>query len=170
MRRRAWLAGILFLVLAAGCGEPPPPTALQVGSHRISVVMPRGWEHLNYGGEHQLRRGFDRISLADMGQIGGGIDVAVDVALGDLREDGRREEASRNYRLVDGRKSVTVDTWDRVSHEYRERYLIVLDSRSLLVVHTMQGQFETMAEAFDGLAASLAFADTLAGNGAVGER
>ena len=170
MIRRHGIIGGLLLVLVTGCGDQPQPTPLQVGTHRISVVLPEGWEHLDYGDEHQLRREFARISLVDMGRSGGDIEVGADRALRNLREDERREEATREYRRIDGREAVTVDTWDRVSHEHRKRFLIVVNDRSLLVLHTPQGQFETMAETFAGLAASLAFVDTLPGAAAVGER
>ncbi len=62
---------------------------------------------------------------------------------------------------VSGRGARMIDTWDHVSHQYRKRYLFVLNQKKLLVLYTMQGRFELMEPAFTEMANSLAIVDTL---------
>jgi hypothetical protein len=172
MSPRPWILVYLSLVLALapGCGqEAPRPAELQVGPHRISVLLPDGWEHIDYGDTHQLRRELARISVEDLGWLDGDIDTAADSALVLLREDERRGEASRHHWQIDGRDAVTVDTWDRLSHEYRKRFVFVNNERSLLAISMMPGQLEAMEEAFDTLTASLSFVDSLVAPGRAGE-
>lgn len=164
MIRRSWILCGLAAVLAVaqGCSdEPPPATELQVGAHRIAVVIPDGWEHLDYGDTHQLRRELARIAIEDLGSLDDDIDTAADSALVLLREQERRHEASRSHWQVDGREAVTIDTWDWLSHDFRKRFVFVANARSLLAISMVGGQFETMAEAFAAVTGSLAFVDSL---------
>ena len=159
MRRAVWFL-FMALSLMAACDQPEP-TRLQVGAHAVSLVIPPDWEHFNYGEQHLFRKDFERISIEDLGTLGSDIDRAVERALVQLREDGRRETASRDSFQVSGRQARMIDTWDHVSHQYRKRYVFVMNERSLLALYMMQGQFELMDSAFEGLKVSLAFTDTL---------
>lgn len=146
--------------LVAACGQPEP-TPLQVGPHEISLVFPSDWEHFDYGEKHLFRKDFERISLEDMGRLGWDIDLAIKQALKNLREDDRREIASRDSLLIDGREARALATWDLVSHQYPKHFLFVMNERSLLALHTAQGRLELMDSVFEGLRNSLAFVDTL---------
>ncbi len=160
MMRRAGILILLPVLLLTGCGEPEP-TALQVGAHDIVVVFPADWEHFNFGEQHQWRRDFQRIAIQDYDNLGR-LDLAIERAMVKLAEDGRREVASRDTLQVSGREARMIDTWDHVSHEYRKRYLFVINQRKLLVLYTMQGRFEVVEPAFTAMANSLAFVDTTA--------
>ncbi len=163
MRRAAWL-GLFLVILLSGC-EEPEPIPLQVGAHDITVNVPADWEHFDYGQQHQWRQDFQRIAIQDYDGLGTRIDLAIDRAMVKLREDGRREVASRDTLQISGRDARMIDTWDHVSHQYRRRYLFVLNQDKLLVLYTMQGQFELMEPAFTDLANSLAFVDTTGAGG-----
>ncbi len=134
---------------------------MRIGDHAITVLFPQDWEHVDYGEKHQFRQDLNRISLEDMGFLGRDIDKAIEYALVKFREDGRRETASRDTLQITGRDARIIDTWDHLSHQYRKRYLFVINDKSLLVIYTMQGRFEMMEPAFTELTASLAFVDSL---------
>ena len=159
--RRVYCLVLFAILLMAACDKPEPPTPLQVGDHSIALDFPPDWEHINFGDKHQFRHDQERISLEDMGHRGRDLERAIERAMVILREDGRREEASREILIISGRGAMVVDTWDHVSHQYRKRYLFVLNDRSLLVVYTMSGQFENMEPAFNELTASIAFVDSV---------
>lgn len=154
------------LVMLAACDKPDPPVELQVGAQKIFVVIPKDWEHFDYGDRHHIRKGFDRIVIEDLSQSGRDLEKAAERALVQLREDERRETAMSTEFLLDGRDALAIDTWDILSHEDRKSYVFVEDWGDLLVIYMMQGQFETMAEAFDEIITSFAFVDSLAVTGA----
>lgn len=157
--RCAALLWLFLVILVTGCGEPEP-TSFQVGAHDITLNVPGDWEHFDFGQQHQWRQDFQRIAIQDYDGLGSYIDLALERAMVKLREDGRREVASRDTLQISGRDARMIDTWDHVSHQYRRRYLFVLNQDKLLVLYTMQGQFELMESAFTELANSLAFVDT----------
>ena len=80
-----------------------------------------------------------------------------EAALVDLGHDQRRSVAERRPVLIDDRDGMWVDTWDRLSHDYRQRFLFVVSEGHLLVVHTDLGALSEMEEALDALAGSLVF-------------
>jgi len=156
---------ILFvLTLLAACDQPEP-VELQVGTHVITILFPADWEHVDFGQRHQFRKDFERISIEDLGPMGKNLDKAAERAMVQMGEDGRREVASRSRIQIDGRDAVEIDTWDHISHQYRKRYVFVMDERKILAITMMQGKFETMEATFDGLLASIAFVDSLDGVG-----
>jgi hypothetical protein len=143
----------LILVLSGGCAqEPPHPVELQVGEQRISVVVPEGWEHLDYGDRHQLRQGFASISIEEAGG-------APDKALRRLGENEQRDIAARTPLQIGNHEGLIVDTWDRLSHQHRKRFCFVQGKGPLLVIYMMQGKFETVQPDFDALIASIALVD-----------
>lgn len=160
MSRRPCLPGLALALLAA-CGGQPDATHLQVGAHSIVVTVPDGWEHLDYGSTHQLRRGLSRITIADMDSLGDDVKWAARRALATLGEVERRDEASRREFQITGRDAIEIDTWDRMSHQYRKRFVFVNDQERYLAVYTQLGKFEAMETAFDSLVTSIAFTDSL---------
>jgi len=158
MRRVCCL--FLFATLLVTACDKPEPVPLQVGAHAISIAFPPDWEHLDFGDKHQFRNKRARISVEDFGFLGKNLDKAIERAMVMTREDGRREVASRDSLEITGRDARVIDTWDHLSHQYRKRYLFVINEKSLLVVSTMQGRFESMEKTFNELTASLAFVDS----------
>lgn len=160
MRRATCLALVALLFLSA-CGQKQEASSFQVGGQRVALVVPEDWEHFDYGEQHQWRRDFERITIMDLGSKGSYLDLATERALEELGENQRRETASLDTLTIGGRLGYLIDTWETVSHQYRKRYLFVLNERSLLALYTMQGRFENMAETFDMMATSLAFIDSV---------
>ena len=153
---------LLILAIAAGCAkEEIRPVELLVGEHRISVVLPEEWEHVDYGDRHQLRKDLARIMLADLGWPEDAVEGPVEVGLHRLKERERREVAAQQRVSVSGHEAVIVDTWDRISHQYRKRFFFLKADTSLLAVYTMRGEIEITEPAFDTLVASFAFVDSL---------
>jgi hypothetical protein len=161
MRHFLWTPLVALALIGACDRSQPPPRTLQVGSHSIQVTIPDGWEHLDYGDKHQLRRGQHRISIEEMDSLGPTLESGSKRALVELREAERRDVASRRFFEVGGRSAVTIDTWDHLSHQWRKRFVFVDDGGRYLAMYTMLGQFETMETAFDSLVTSLAFTDSL---------
>ena len=59
------------------------------------------------------------------------------LALGDVDDQQRREVAARRPASVDGRDTVVLDTWDRMSHERRSRVALILDDGYLLALASL---------------------------------
>ena len=57
----------LAAISCAGCSRPATPQRLEVGHHRIRLVPPPGWEHLDHGREQIFRNGEMQLLLADLG-------------------------------------------------------------------------------------------------------
>lgn len=74
-----------------------------------------------------------------------------------LGHDDRYDIALREARAIDGNEALLIDTWDRLSHDFRKRYLFVLNEGNLLVARMESGRFPDMEPAFDALVASLRF-------------
>ncbi len=87
------------------------------------------------------------------------VDDVMESSLKELGEDTRRDVASRRHLDIQGRDVLVVDTWDRLNHDYRKRYVLTINGGYLLVIQTASGSFEDMDSEFDGLVATLAFRD-----------
>lgn len=66
----------LIALLAVACSaepaalvEPSAPIEARVGVHALTLVAPRGFEHLDHGREHRFDAGTRQISLADLGPV-----------------------------------------------------------------------------------------------------
>jgi hypothetical protein len=158
---RLMLSVLSITVLVTACSREPQPVELQVGEHRISVVVPEGWEHIDYGERHQLHRELERISIEAFPRPNGDLDANVDIRLVELKEDRRRDTATRERFDLAGHEALTVDTWDKLSHQYRKRFVFVAVDNSLMAIHTMQGRFEDLVADFDALISSFTVVDTL---------
>lgn len=150
---RRWLIA-LTIFLVAGCGtDTSDRVDLRVGEHSISVAIPDGWEHLDYGEHHLLRKELAAIAIRE---IGGGPDSGP----GRLGENEQRDVASRTEIQVGGRNAVVIDTWDRLSHQWRKRFCFFRAGEPLIAIFTMHGEFEAMEPAFEALLASVVIADS----------
>lgn len=159
------LALVLSLAVAPGCaGRTPAPLETDVGRHRVRVVLPRGWEHLDHGRQHLFRFGEWQLSLTDRGAANGDSSlVFAELAPAALREhvfglvaDPRRQElASSARRVIHGTPWIQLETWDRVSHMARSRAAYTLHDGALLVLAIDHGPCEPLAPGFDSLLASL---------------
>lgn len=157
---------VVVLVLLAGCDlNNPEPVELQVGQHRVSVVIPEEWEHVDYGERHLLRKDFGRIIIEDLGWLGKDFDKSVRIALKKLKENEQRDEAFRKSSLLEGHQAVVVQTWDKLSHLWPKKFFFLKTEESLLTIYMMQGEFAAMEPAFDDLVTSFALADSLQQNG-----
>lgn len=71
MQRRRRLAGFVtaMLCLQPGCTDTAivERTTLEIGHHRLQLVVPEGWEHLDHGREQLFRLGENQVSLVDLG-------------------------------------------------------------------------------------------------------
>ena len=107
MSRRSNELGVLALIVVLGvssaCAREQPQTLrLQVGRHRLRLVSPRGWEHLDHGRQQLFRNGESELLLEDLGP------VTPKGLVGEIREAeqlwraGRREDALARMSALDG--------------------------------------------------------------------
>ena len=78
-------------------------------------------------------------------------------ALDALEPMDRRDVRTQQPVSVDGRVGLLVETWDRLSHAHRTRYVFVPTGESLFVVRTGLGDFSKTGAVFDALVASIEF-------------
>jgi hypothetical protein len=143
----------MLVAMSAACSRKHP-VELQVGEQRLSIVIPNGWEHLDYGDRHQLRHGTARIAIEEAGG-------APDKALRRLGEDEQRDVASRTPLQIGNHEALMVDTWDRLSHTQRKRFCFVQGEGPRLVIYIQHGRFESVQPDFDALIASVALVDSI---------
>ncbi|MEO8586529.1 MAG: hypothetical protein ABI584_10250 [Acidobacteriota bacterium] len=140
---------------------------LQVGDHRVSVRVPREWEHVDYGQRQEFRHGETRIALVDGGPapstgIAGELDDerVIERALRLFDHDPRRWVIGAKTRIrVGPREALAVDTWDPLSHVFHSRTVLFVNAGRLLVAGTAQGSFEATKKPLDQLARSIRFPD-----------
>jgi len=105
MPRRSDSATGLVIVacLSAGLGcEQIETQALEAGHHRLQLVVPAGWEHLDHGRQHLFRSGECQMSLVDMG-IATQEGLVHDLQQAEtLWRAGRREDAFARLRELRG--------------------------------------------------------------------
>ena len=89
------LAALVALVALAisSCSSPPHSRALVVGHHRLRLVAPKGWEHLDHGRQQIFRWNEHVISLTDLGPASPEGMTREIVAARDLYRQGRTEAA-----------------------------------------------------------------------------
>ena len=239
MSPRATVA-VLVLLLTTACSpapEPPQPVRFTVGLHDISLLEPKGWEHLDHGLEHRFHKNLNSISVADNGPVtrdgylreinhalalfrqerledasahisslplrsvllnprqwdavsdawyvavDGGlrkpvttndVELAYRALLEQVEEletfdmsalverimptlyaGAHREVAEQTPVVIDGRHGVRLETWDRLSHDHRSSFLLVLNNDNMLVIRMELGGYGEMQPVFDALVESL---------------
>ena len=103
-------AVVLAMGMAVGCGGPPDPVTVEVGVHRISIVIPDGWHRYDHGREQRLETSDGDIVLTDLGPVTAvGYRPVIAAAREHLRE-GRREDARQT--LEDLRRAPSIDAED----------------------------------------------------------
>jgi hypothetical protein len=124
VRCRLVVGMALLLIAGCGVGREPEPVRLQVGVHEISLQVPDGWVHLDYGSRHLLERDLLRISIFDHGP------VSREGYLRELRHAhqlvraGRPEDAQAHLAGLDLRPSLTSERqWQR----FRDAWWVALD-------------------------------------------
>lgn len=61
------LGSLLFAGACSTSPTEPESLALNIGVHRVQLIVPPGWQHIDHGREHRFEHGQSRVSLADMG-------------------------------------------------------------------------------------------------------
>lgn len=69
----------------------------------------------------------------------------------------RRSIAAQQALIVDGNSALLIETWDRLNHIGRARYVFILNNGNFLVVRTGLGDFSAMEPVFQSLLASIEF-------------
>jgi hypothetical protein len=77
--------------------------------------------------------------------------------LADIEPMDRREIATEQPIVVDGRRALRFDTWDRRNHTWRRRSVYIENDGRILVVRMGLGQFENLDAAFDRVVESVRF-------------
>ena len=157
----------LALAAASACAQetpPPIPKELELGAHRVQVMLPTGWEALDQGNQKRFRRGEFEIVLQFLGPATPpprDLDALFDWGLAAVGQavgrDQRREEKSRRAVTLDGREAVDIETWQRLDHTNPQRIFFVKDEGDLLALHTVGMAFKDSLAAFDALRDSLHF-------------
>ena len=80
--------------------------------------------------------------------------IAVD-ALEEMFQGAHRQIARREAMAFEGRDALLIDTWDRLTHNTRKRYLFILSQGNLLVARMELGKFSEMEPVFDTLVTTL---------------
>lgn len=140
---------------------------LRVGEQRVTVRVPPGWEHVDYGPRQEFRSAEQAIALVDGGELAAGVtqasvdnDVIIDRALRLFDHDPRRWDVGAKRRVRAGaREALAVDTWDPLTHVVHKRTILIVNERRLLVAGTLRGSFETTGGPLGALVASVKFPD-----------
>lgn len=142
-------------------------TELRVGEHRVTVHVPRGWEHVDYGQRQEFRYGEARVALVDGGEIetaGNAREIdddrVIERALRLFGHDPRRWEiASKTRMRVGPREALAVNTWDPLSHVFHSRTILFVNAGRLLAGGIVQGTVEATKGPLEDLARSIRFPD-----------
>ena len=79
--------------------------------------------------------------------------------LADFEPLDRRTVREQRPMIVDGRRALLIETWDRLNHIQPMRYIFVVDDGRILVLRTGLGQFSDIEPAFEAVVTSLTFRD-----------
>src|SRR5678815_2061436 len=96
--RAAWLL-VAMVAATSACTHrdaPAPPKELELGSHRVQVLVPAGWDPLDQGAQKRFRKGEISIVLENLAN------ADVDSALASLQDSARREVKTRKSMTIDG--------------------------------------------------------------------
>ena len=155
MRYAPVIPVLLFIGLLPACtkGPAPEPQTYHLEESTVRLIPPRGWEHVDYGREHQFRLERGRLTLELIRAYP--YPPQVDVILRELGHNSQRSIASMQDLVVDDRKVLVVETWDHLSHRMPMRVAFLPCDNRQLVLHTQHGAYEESFEAFDTVLASI---------------
>lgn len=156
---RTPIAVLLLVNLVSACtGEHTPTRQTYRLEHSwVRLVPPAGWEHIDYGREHQFRHGRARVTLELMNAYPR--PPQVEVILERLGHDERRSIASMRTVIVGAREALVIETWDQLSHAMPMRVALAPCDDRQLVLHTCNGDYKESIEAFDSILASIEIID-----------
>jgi len=143
----------------------------ELGSHRVRVLAPAGWELADQGTQKRFRNGESQIVLVDLEPATrpltdsdrerlGDLDQFAEwglAALGGAGGDQRREVRSKRTITIDSHQAVDIETWNRLDHTWPQRLLFLRVDGDLFALHTPgRADADTMA-AFEAILDSLHF-------------
>ena len=161
--RWTWLtlALILMAFASSSCAREkaaPAPKELELGTRRVQVSVPAGWETLDQGRQKRFRKGEFEIVLQNLGPRvppARDLDQLVDWGLAAVGHNERRDMKSRREVTVDGREAIDIETWNRLDHTNPQRIFFVIDDGEVIALHTERMALEDSLAAFDALRDSL---------------
>ena len=153
----------LLLAATPACGEDRAavmPKEFELGTHRVQVMVPNGWEALDLGKQKRFRKGEFEIILQKLGSPTTPprtLDEFIDWGLAGVGHNQRREEKSRRTVMLDGREAVDIETWNRLDHTNLHRIFFVDADGELLALHTAGMAFKDSLDAYAAIRDSLHF-------------
>ncbi len=66
---RTGATSVLLAGMVIACGGAPDPVTVDAGVHRISFVVPDGWQHFDHGREQRLETSDGKVVLTDLGPV-----------------------------------------------------------------------------------------------------
>ena len=103
----------VFAIAAAGlvlaCSAPQEPVVVDIGVHRVSFIIPEGWQHYDHGREHRLETGEGDLVLTDLGPVAADGYRTVVLEARDLTRRGQPEEAAELLNGLTGGRVVEND-------------------------------------------------------------
>ena len=143
---RAGVGAVVTAGLVLACGGAPEQAAtVDIGVHRVSLIVPDGWQHYDHGREHRLETGEGDLVLTDLGPVAADGYRIVILEARDLTRRGQRGEAKQLLNGLAGGRAVN-DNALRVELES------CLDAvRSDRPTATTEAAFASLLDRLDGL-------------------
>ncbi|MFC1529313.1 hypothetical protein ACFL6R_01220 [Gemmatimonadota bacterium] len=170
-RRRTILSGAVVLgitipiVILLLVRRGPELLDLSVGTHKLSVIHPYGFEVVEQDDGLLFRDGLAAVALSDLGprEPGQEEDLSfedwVELEMRDLGYTVQREISRRDSLEVQGRTFQIIETWDRLSHDHPYRYAFALNGEALLVLYTRPGDLSRATQVWENILQTIAFRD-----------
>jgi hypothetical protein len=86
--------------MVIGCAGAPVPVTVDVGVHRVSFIVPEGWQHYDHGREQRLETSDGDIVLTDLGPVAAEGYRPVVLRARELYRKGQREDAKQLLRTL----------------------------------------------------------------------
>ena len=165
---------VAALTSAAACAPRDHATVekeFELGSHRVRVLTPEGWELADQGAQKRFRNGESQIVLVDLEPATrpltqsdlerlDDLDQFAEwglAALGGAGSDQRREVKSRRTITIDSHEAVDIETWNRLDHTWPQRLLFLRVDGDLFALHTPGRADADTVTAFEAILDSLHF-------------
>jgi hypothetical protein len=98
---RALTTALALAAVAVSCGGgDPDPITVEIGVHRVAIVVPDGWQHYDHGREHRLEISGGDIVLTDLGPVAKEGYLRVVDRARELTGGGRTEDAEEILRRL----------------------------------------------------------------------